>query len=341
MPSLCQNLQTSYAHLRTLTDEFTTEYARVKDSGDLTEVRQLKRTLEEARDALLEQLCVFKVPDATNPYHEALLEAGLEADKTTERQETRLDLRKEIARQLAVYREAKDEEGRPVLEEWVKDIQENEGLIYAQVVKDRARIVERIKEGMIPVLMPSRTIQERTWREALSSLKPVWFEGGVKQTVNDPFVIYHYKSEKMNQSGFFKNIPDRPYLVWVKPTQQPSPLTVNKSFYDQEIYYSQLVMDHPNLYDRTDLIPTEYCALQAIFTSLVKVHYQDLKGATHDPAQIRPLDHETYTRFLSAGLFSHLEAPCVDFAVPADRLGFLSGRNYEHVLDGFRPASRS
>ncbi len=346
MPSLCQNIKTSYEHLQSLTLEFTTKYHAVKDSGTLQEVKVLRKELEGARDALLEQLAFFVVPNAINPYHEALLEAGLEAEKTTERQETRLDLRKEIARQLAVYRVAKNKDGHPLLEEWVKDIQENEGLIYAEVVKDRAKIIERIKEGMIPVVMPGRSVQEETWEKALTYLKPVWMKDGKNEALDEKNYLHSaYKTDntkKMTKTGFFKNIPDRPYLVWVKPTQGLAPETMSKSFDDQQAYYATLVTGHPNLYDSTDLIPTEYVALQTMATSQIRERYEELQGGTKEPTTIKPLDHDaSYTRFLSAGPFSDRYVPSAYFLPGNRRVLVRSGRPGANDGLGFRPAARS
>ena len=347
MPSLCQNLHTSYLHLRTLTDAFTTTYERVKDSGDLTEVRRLKTQLEEAREALLVQLTTIVVPHATNPYHEALLEAGLEATKTMEQEDIRLDLRKEIQRQLSVYQEAKNREGHPLLEAWVKDIQENEGLIYAEVAKDRSRIVERIKEGMIPVVMPGRSVQEQTWEDTLKYLHPIWMKDGKNEAWDEKgnFLKNDYKTDstnKMTKEGFFKNIPDRPYLVWVKPTQGIDPETMNKSFDDQQAYYATLVADHPNLYDATDFIPTEYVALHAMATSQIRARYKELQSGTKEPMVIKPLDYNnSYTRFLSAVPFSDGDVPCAYFYSGHRRVGFNCDNPVAYGKVGFRPASRS
>ncbi len=347
MPSLCQNIKISYERLQSLTLEFTTKYHAVKDSGNLQEVKVLRQELEVARDALLEHLALFVVPNAINPYHEALLEAGLEADKTMKREDIRLDLRKEISRQLLVYREAQNEAGRPVLPEWVKDIQENVGLIYAEVVKDRAKIVERIKEGMIPVVMPGRSIQERTWEDALRYLQPTWMEDGKIKALNDKgnYLVDDYKydgTKKMTQEGFFKSIPDLPYLVWVKPTQGLDPKTRSKSFNKQQAYYVTLVAEHPNLYDATDLIPTEYIALQAMATSQIRARYKEFEGGTKEPMIIKPLDHDiSYTRFLSAGPFSDPFVPGAFFN-PEDRQVNVNSINpFAHLEFGFRPAARS
>ncbi len=340
MPSLCHDLSSHYAQLRTLTDAFTTQYERVRESGDLTEVRRLKIQLEEARESLLEQLFIFRVPDAINCYHEALLEAGLDTTETQERQEMIIDIRQEIRKQLAVYREAQDAGGKPLLQEWIADISENEGLIFAEVLKDGAKIIERIKEGMIPLVMPSRTVQGRTWKVALTSLKPVLFKDGAKKAVDYLYLDHRYESEKMDQSGFFKDIPDRPYLVWVKPTLEPHPFTLNKAFNDQQAYYAQLITEHPDLYDRTDILPIEYIVLQTIFTSAIKEHHQDTKGATSEPKKITPLDCDGFTRFLSVGVFFDGLVPRAYFNLVNRRVGFGYDSGATGV-NGFRPAART
>src|SRR3989339_188186 len=125
MPSLCENIKKKYEHLIKLTAQFTIKYAEAKRSGDLQDLKRLRKDLETARYALLEHLVVFSVPDAKNPYHEALMKAGLEAGETEEQQETILDISKEVQRQLTLYRETRDHYQKPCLEEWVKDITDN------------------------------------------------------------------------------------------------------------------------------------------------------------------------------------------------------------------------
>lgn len=352
MPSLCQNLKESYEHLTKLTAEFTAKYHAVKEAGDLSEVKRLRKGLEAARDALLEQLALFVVPNAKNPHREALIEAGLDPSKTKERQETRLDLRKEIERQLSVYRDVRDKDGKPLLEEWVKDITEKEGLIYAEVAKDRAKIIERIKEGMIPVLMPSRDVQERTWEVALTHLQPLWMKDGKKEALDEKNYLYGaYKTDstkKMTKKGFFKNIPDRPYLVWVKPTQGLDSNTLNKTFENQQALYASMATDNKtkNLYDPTDLIPTEYVALQALFTRDVERQFEEQEGKRKKPKTIRPLDYYdsssacTFTRFLSAGPFSVGGVPIAYFRPGSRQVNVDNDNPDANDKSGFRPAAR-
>jgi hypothetical protein len=345
MPSLCQNLKTSYNHLTKLTAEFTAKYHAVKDAGDLEEVKALRKSLEQARDALLEHLSFFIVPNARNPYHEALLEAGLKPAKTKERQETRLDLRKEIERQVSVYKVVQNKKGRPLLRDWVKDIVDNEALIYTEVAKDRAKIIERIKEGMVPIVMPGRSVQERTWEDAFKYLQPTWIEKGAKKDLKINAVDRRYKTDstkKMTRDGFFKHIPDRPYLVWTKPTQGLDPLTLNTSFEDQQALYAKMVADDTRgLYDATDLIPTEYVALQTMATSQIRDRFKELQGGTKEPTTIKPLDTDTYTRFLSTGLFSFGHTPNMCFSFGFHQIDIISGLPVADDGIGFRPAARS
>ena len=228
------------------------------------------------------------------------------------------------------------------MQDWITNISENKGLIYVAIAKDRAKIVERIKKGLIPIVMPSRTVQELRWKVAITNLKPVWFEGGIKETVYDSNYYDVFITEKMNQSGFFQNIPDRPYLVWAKPAQDLNPFTLNKSFDDQQAYLAKLVAEYPALYDQTDIIPTEYRALQAVFTSTIYEHYQDLKGATSEPTIIRPFDCNRYhTRFLSVGLLPYGYIPYATFMPDTHTVSFRIDLTGARLTFGFRPVSRS
>lgn len=187
----------------------------------------------------------------------------------------------------------------------------------------------------------------------MTKLKPVWFENGVRKAVVDNCIVdpYSDSTNKMTEEGFFNNIPNRPYLVWIKPTQKPDSDTCNKYFDEQRAFYDSLVKDNPDLYDQTDLIPTEYGALQAFFTASVWQKFKEIKGEINEPRRIVPLDIGVSTRFLSAGKFSDADkVPCAIF-IPSihDHSGVLARKNlifgigYSGNVDnqGIRPASRS
>ena len=344
MPSFCHNLSSNYERLRTLTDEFTMQYERVRDSGDLAEVRRLKIGLEEARDALLEQLGIFRVPDAMNPYHEALLVADLDQSETKERQEMVLDIRKEILRQLALYREVTDSTGTPILQEWVDDITKNIGLLSVDIAKDPAKIKARIKAGMIPIVMPSRQVQEQKWRLALTNLKPLMIKNGEKQEIKRTFIDLPDRAGHTSPPIFPITIPDRPYLLWTKPTQEPETRTLSNAIDMQRVYRTQLVRDNPDLYDQMDITPIEYGALQATFTSAVRVQYQTIRDLMTEPVLLHPLDMKFDTLFLTVTTQDN-QRICVCFSILDPmirymRYGTTTGED-EECEYGFRPASRT
>lgn len=353
MPPFCQRLKDSYEHLQKLTVDFTAKYHAVRETGDLTEVKRLRLDLERARREFIEQLATFTVPGALNPYYVALRVAGLDQDKTSERKEMRINIGEEIKKQLAVYAGAVDADGQPTLNEWIKDITDNETWIYAAVANDHVEIEARIKAGMIPVVMPSRSIQERTWKKAMETLKPTRIQNGKLERV-EIHVDETYEtdsSNKMTIQGFFKHIPDHPYLVWTKPSQIPDKNTIGDDFEYQREICMRLVDDHPDLYDYIDLLPTEYAALQAVFTSRVRESFKELQGGTEEPTTIKPLDNDVgaSTRFLSAGTFVDRQGavvfsgsvPWATFAKMRRRVHF--GRDYpvDQSGAGVRLASRS
>ncbi len=343
MPSFCHNLSSHYAHLRTLTDEFTMTYERVKDSGDLTEVRRLKIQLEEARDALTEQLGIFRVPDAMNPYHEALLVAGLDQNETHERQEMTVNIREEIRRQLQLYREVTDSNDQPVLEEWINDITQNLELLFAEVAKNPAKIKARIKAGMIPIVMPSRRVQERTWKKAMTHLKPCLIEKGEMLYISDTYIGFDDGTGRSPPS-FPTTIPERPYLVWTKPTQKPEPVTWSTSIEIQQEYNNNLVTDWPELYDRVDITPTEYSALQYAFTYAVRERYQSQRGFMSDPTYLLPLDMNFDTLLLVVGTEDNQEISVrFNYADHLDTILTFKTTLWDdkEQTRGFRPASRT
>ena len=301
-------------------------------------------TREEITERAEEFDMVFVIPGARNPYREALLEAGLtENEATAETKEMTVNISEEIRRQLDVYAEVKDADGRQLLQSWVTDISSNQHLIMAEVSKDYAKISERIKAGMVPVVMPSRAVQEASWEVALRKLKPTWMQSSTEEAVSDAYLYEEYKKQKMNRAGFFKDIPDRPYLVWTVPGQKPDAETCSKTFDEQRASYAELVRQNPDLYHQTDLIPTEYIALQSTFTSAVRQQFKEEQGEDANPGVIKPLDYDTYTRFLRAGAFSVGIVPRAYFDPGSvnRRVRFSTDDSDANGECGFRPAARS
>ncbi len=321
------------------------KYEQVKDSGDLTEVRKLKTKLDEVRDSLTEQLFVFRVPDAHNPYHEALMDAGLESYEVREKKEIMIDIRQEIQRQLILYREATDSDDMPVLQAWMDDIMQNEALIYAAVAKDRTKIEARIKAGMIPIVMPSRHVQQRTWIQAITHLKPLCFMNNAKQKINAGAVSHKDRFEMLTRPEFFASSPDRPYIVWTQPTRQPNDHICNLSFTSQRAYKYHLVSQFPDLYDEHELAPTEYLALQAAFTSAVRVHYQLRRDHLSEPTILYPLDvyaETAFIPFLNVDDDNNDDGVRMSFNAAHHHLNFLGTQwMYKSGRCGFRPASRT
>ncbi len=328
----------------------------VEQPGHALHGRLLVRPLGEAlyrpvtREAITERAeefdMVFVIPGAKNTYREALLEAGLaENEATAETKEMTVNISEEIRRQTDVYGEVVGADGRPLLQAWVQDIADNQHLIMAEVSKDYAKISERIRLGMTPVVMPSRAVQEASWEVALQKLKPTWMKSEAEEAVNDAYLYEEYKKQKMNrtETGFFKDIPDRPYLVWTVPGQKPDAETCSKTFDEQRASYAELVRQNPDLYDQTDLIPTEYIALQDTFTHAVQQQFKEEQGEDANPGVIKPLDYDTYTRFLSAGAFSggHIPYACFHPDSGHRRVHFGYDVSGAHGLRGFRPAARS
>ena len=83
MPSTCTKIQKEYEQIRTLKKEFDLEYQTTIETKDLTKVKELKRKLEQAREALSNKLWVFeKLPqkELKEQYEqdkESLIKAGI------------------------------------------------------------------------------------------------------------------------------------------------------------------------------------------------------------------------------------------------------------------------
>ncbi|MBI2632932.1 MAG: hypothetical protein HYW78_00895 [Parcubacteria group bacterium] len=57
MPNLCPHLKAEYESLQRLADEYVAVYLRVRDSGDFTEAKQMKKELTQKRDEVWKLLC--------------------------------------------------------------------------------------------------------------------------------------------------------------------------------------------------------------------------------------------------------------------------------------------
>ena len=196
---------------------------------------------------------------------------------------------------------------------------------------------------MIPVVMPGRSVQIQTWETAVKHLKPTCSKFGNKRTIETAHLDSGVQALLINELGpsnCFAHIPDRPYLMWTEPTEQPHPETINKTPEEQKAYNTVLVSTHPDLYDHTDLIPTEYVALQAMFTSSIQKQINKRTGGK-GALRIYPLDPETLTRFLSIEASSDGHTLYTRFDIGRGRAYFMLGDFKKHNGCGFRPASRT
>ncbi|OGH64979.1 MAG: hypothetical protein A2821_00700 [Candidatus Magasanikbacteria bacterium RIFCSPHIGHO2_01_FULL_41_23] len=352
MPLSCLQANTRLNALNILKEEFlkylelaqtgATTPAEAKDA--LERAKQLKIELESGMAELSRELVVeITVHHALNPYAEALKEAGLPADhpECAEQKEMIFNLDTVIERNCARYTEQN-------LSEWTTDIQNNKDQLIEAVStpEEMKKIEKRMLAGMIPIVMPGRQAQMKKWDESLKNLKPEWIENGKPKVVENSFIDTNKYNEKMTDpttdpaNSFFRSVPDRPYIVWTKPTTEPDPGTTLLDYDQQKEELTKLHKEKPDLYDDTDLIPTEYAALQSLHTQEVQEQYTK-HNPSHLPQNLTPLDKSGYTRFISSGLFSDGTAPCALFLTGDSRLHFSKSDVEARSRVGFRPAARS
>ena len=315
--------------------------AEAKDA--LERAKQLKTELEAGIIELSRELVVeITVRHALNPYAEGLKEAGLRADhpECAEQKEMTFNLDTVIEKNCARYTEQD-------LGEWVADIQGKRHLLAEAVStpEEMKKIEKRMLAGMVPVVMPGREIQILTWQKALKNLKSILVQNGTNKTMTDPFIYTQEYSKKMtvNADGFFISVPERPYLVWTKPTKKVDPITTNKTLEQQQELYRTMVSTHADkIYDVVDLLPLEYTAMQSVHTAGIKRLASEYTADSPNQT-ITPLDdyNQSYCRFLSAGLFSDGDVPGAGFNPDSSQLSFNRGGVDADSESGFRPAARS
>ena len=353
--SVCSTLKHQYETLKTLTQEFVSVCAKVGGSAELTTsnfqhlstqdlriLQLLKQKLETARDSLREKInIIFHVPDAQNPYREALLESGiLDIEKnplSAETKEMTWNLRDEVRKQQAIYRSMG-------LDAWADNIAT---IDFTHLTKEqRETIKQEIKDGAIPIIMPDRTTQlnNTSVDQFKKSFKPTYIEKGKEETANDAYLEWDHFIDLIDtktvipepEPGKKCEVPDQPYLSFIKPTQRPDEGTTGKTVDEQkkELIRMNIKRAEDGLEPVYVLTPHEYGALQTIFSRLLQ------ENMPFVPTVLNPLDTETWTRFINLPI-SGGSVPGADWSPGNRRLRFgWDGAGFPNANGGFRLAVR-
>lgn len=330
----CVNIAPALQELARLRVDFAVAYRTGIEQKNLDDTLIKKSDIENKLFIMQEILgsgSIIRVKNAVNPHAEALLRAGVPIGDpiTSERRNMAYDFRELLANTAIIYKEAG-------LVEWEQDLQNNKKIL-TEVLQDpveQKKIKARIAAGMIPIVMPSRNVQMDDYIYSLVQLEPIYRKAGIKQLSMYGAIKREEYKQPTSKENFFHGIPERPYLLWVVPSLTPITETCNLSVEAQKALYKTMCEDHPELYDSVDLIPTEYAALQAVFTRLI----DRMSGKTN--FNVIPLDFRKGTRFIVNGFFDKRgDITGVVFSDGGLSFSFLVTNARDDA--GFRPASRT
>ncbi len=271
-----------------------------------TEIRVVA-SLDELEVARLpETLLRFTVSDAKNPYREALLEGGVPISDphTAEQRDVVVDLDALIGDSIAQARAKGREAWAQAFEHVRQDIR--------MTLDKRAAIEREIKQGAIAVLLPGRAAQQNMKGDLYASFIPTWINDSNTEKVNAAYV-WDYLAKLVNDKApkLTNNVPERPYLMLIKPTQAPEGRTHSKTVDEQKVEARAMQQERaaagePQAFP---IKPSEYGATQETFTGIL---------AGENLTKVNPLDSLTWTRFIDLPLSSFGFVPCADF-FPAGR----------------------
>jgi len=267
-PQLKDNTTISIADLHRL-------HALLLQMNYIRETGKLPLEAREARG-------IFTVKDATNPFKEALEAGGItDPDFIAEHRDIPVNLPELLEHHASIYESLN-------LPTWA-DALRNHTINLTPEARDL--LESQIKEGNIPILMPDRATQRATLKQSLINLKPLWIKDHNLQNVANPSIWQDYYNNDIHLDAMVADIPEEPYLLLTKPTQEPPSETTEKTLAQQQEYLAKLQETNPEL---QSILPQEYASLQALFTRALK------DTATNRPlTTLNPLDRDTWTRFIS------------------------------------------
>ena len=282
-----------------------------------------------------ETLTRFTVPDALNPYREALLEGGIpDTDPATaEHKDQEVNLGQILTKDIASYRASGLEHWAVALEAIRSDI---------RLTPDKRVIIEQeIKDGAMPIFMPGRAAQlETTPDQYQTGFQPVWIKNGTVQTPESAYLWEHTKKLISDKNpALVEDIPERPYIQLAKPTKQCDPRTTNKTVDQQQAELLKIQNERKQagqamVYSTN---PAEWGALEKLFTAAIR------DQAPISLVTLTPLDDidNSYTRFIRLPLSSDANVPVVYFNPVTRRLRFVGGgAGFGDSMSGFRLSVR-
>lgn len=156
--------------------------------------------------------------------------------------------------QIQIYRNLR-------LNTWAAALENDSVKLTDIIFRNQKNVIEREAAGMIPIFMPGRKVQEKNWSRTITkSLKPYFRKDGQEWDFD---LTFGYFSSTVD---IWAASPRRSYICWTKPTDRVDSETMNKLPIEQRIVVQEKHHQYPQLYDATDMHPSEYIALQVMRT---------------------------------------------------------------------------
>ena len=261
---------------------------------------------------------VLVVPDAQNPYHEALTAGGItDARFNPERVDRTIDFKKILEECVLLYQESG-------LLEWGRSVQGAE--LNNLTPDDRNDVEALVKEGWEVVgVMPGRDALVEEMRDAMKKLKPLWIKASKNESVDDGYIWPEYynnlvdvlipqvkqktaagqalSSDELLVRAWLESIPERAWLQIIKPTQAPENDTCSLDVKGQRAIFVSKQAAMPQV---SVVNPAGYAVLQARFTR--QVQEEAAKSGT-PLSTLTGLDTVTWSRFIDLPLSSDGDVP--------------------------------
>jgi len=257
-----------------------------KASKKMTEILNLLKTKEVETKGLI-------IEDAKNPLAEAFKDGGADAPETIDYE---LNFEELAEMNAAVY----EDRGLDLWANEVKKAKENLG----KMSLEKLEIIKReIKEGAIPIIMPGKRIQLATTLEQIKMLRPKFKKLNEEEMAAESYLEWEHFKQLINTRNelLVSDIPDKPYILLTKPTQQSE---IRNKMVEQQIAAIEALNENRTEESKIYAMnPHEYAATQTVRSELI---FKRGEETDVELAQIKPMDFggETWTRFVSLPVFS-------------------------------------
>jgi hypothetical protein len=208
---------------------------------------------------------------------------------------------------------------------------------------EKRRVIEQeLRDGAIPILMPGKDTLQATTPEELTqdTLHPLWIKDGVSQTLNTTYLWDHIKGlMEAHHPSLTEDVPDRPYLSFMKPTATVDPRTTNKTVegQKQELLLINQERRAGGKHPAHATNPYEHAELQYTATHAAQ------ESAPTPLTTLTPLDdvNHSYTRFITLPFSADGYVPGACFGPVNRRVGFSGGSAVARLrVGGFRLSVR-